>query len=735
MDRPEKSRALSQHLSPKSASKPRNFSNNPLSQSLKASENFDLLPYRSKSKTKSFKQNLKKDSNQEKPVKKELELESIEEGKGLKAYYRSRYTSLIKSIQDSNKQKMIQKELEELKLKKMKEKLKDELGLSQVKSKFKQISEDSSEKQEKIEKNEKNFVLKRNSAVETEEAKLSPEELKIKRENALKIVKRAQEHLQKIADKKVEEQKKEEEAVAREQKLRQALKEAILNRNPEEGEIQRKKSEKLLTHPKKIIITDMALYKKRNKLTENDKVFIIYGCYPDIRKALLAKGNWHENLDVTSPCFDLKWTVRRKDIDFDSLQSHQLCNHFNKSTMITTKDGLCHSLRNLIWFNSVDIDTFYPRCFDLSDSAEREDFFTEFKVVRAETILKQASSGDSISSKVLKTALKVTKKRLRDLDELIDDPKASTWELVSEKDWKILSGPVQGPLDGSLLGQVRDLLEKLREKYPQFDLNGKDNIWILKPAGLSRGRGIEIYNHIEEIRDKVQKEGQFVIQKYIENPLIVKGKKFDIRQWVLVTSWNPLTAWFYDHCYLRFGVEDYSNFDLKNKFVHLTNNSIQKNSEKFDNTEIEGNMWHSEDFRSYLRSVEGFDIWGEKIKPEIKKIVTYSLECVQDMVDGRQGSCELYGYDVMIDENYKPWLIEVNCSPAMDYSTQVTEFMVKDVMNDTIKIMVDHFYASQRDKAFVDTGDFTLLVKSEKTVDLPVGRFGLSLLCQGKAIK
>ena len=118
----------------------------------------------------------------------------------------------------------------------------------------------------------------------------------------------------------------------------------------------------------------------------------------------------------------MKWTVRRKDIDFEKLQEHQLCNHFDKSTMITTKVGLSHSLRNLIWFNSVDIDTFYPRCFDLSDNAEKEDFFTEFKAIRAESILKFFQSGTKVSKKVLRAALKVSKNRLRDLDDLIDDP-------------------------------------------------------------------------------------------------------------------------------------------------------------------------------------------------------------------------------------------------------------------------------------------------------------------------
>jgi tubulin monoglycylase TTLL3/8 len=105
------------------------------------------------------------------------------------------------------------------------------------------------------------------------------------------------------------------------------------------------------------------------------------------------------------------------------------------------------------------------------------------------------------------------------------------------------------------------------------------------------------------------------------------------------------------------------------------------------------------------------------------------------MVDGRKGSCELYGYDIMLDDQYNPWLIEINCSPAMDYSTSITEYMVKEVMDDTIKIMIDYYYAPWNKKSNVDTGDFVLLVKSDQTVDRPIQSFGLTLLCQGKAIK
>lgn len=96
---------------------------------------------------------------------------------------------------------------------------------------------------------------------------------------------------------------------------------------------------------------------------------------------------------------------------------------------------------------------------------------------------------------------------------------------------------------------------------------------------------------------------------------------------------------------------------------------------------------------------------------------------------------ELFGYDLMIDEDLNCWLIEVNSSPAMDYSTAVTERLVKMVLEDTIKVVVDYANASQKKKPKIDTGLYECIYRAKRIVDKPMNSFGLNLEVQGKGIQ
>ena len=238
------------------------------------------------------------------------------------------------------------------------------------------------------------------------------------------------------------------------------------------------------------------------------------------------------------------------------------------------------------------------------------------------------------------------------------------------------------------LPKISGILSNLEKNLPQYKLNGFQNIWIMKPSNLSRGRGVTCVDSLLPIEQSLSatNDSGLIVQKYIENPLIIKKRKFDIRQWVLVTSLNPLVIWMWKEPYLRFGAEDYIMDDLNNIYSHLTNNSIAKHSTKFKNEKtFEGDMWTCFDFADFI----GKEKWKE-IHEKIKNAIICSFFAVHQEIKQRENSHELYGYDFMIDDEYNVYLIEVNASPALDYSTKITEKAVKEMVKDLIELVIDY---------------------------------------------
>ena len=146
----------------------------------------------------------------------------------------------------------------------------------------------------------------------------------------------------------------------------------------------------------------------------------------------------------------------------------------------------------------------------------------------------------------------------------------------------------------------------------------------------------------------------------------------------------------WDEPYLRFSAEDFTFDDLNNQFAHLTNNSIAKYSENFKKeTKIEGDMWSLEEFKKYLKEKYKKNLWPE-IQKKIQNIVLLTLIAGKSEIQMRNNSFELFGYDVMFDDEMNIYLIEINASPAMDYSTKITERLVKEMIENLFQIVIDN---------------------------------------------
>lgn len=70
-------------------------------------------------------------------------------------------------------------------------------------------------------------------------------------------------------------------------------------------------------------------------------------------------------------------------------------------------------------------------------------------------------------------------------------------------------------------------------------------------------------------------DATYIIQKYIDYPLLIHKRKFDFRVFALVTSINKkLKGYFYEDGYIRTSSREYDLNALDDKFIHLTNDAI-----------------------------------------------------------------------------------------------------------------------------------------------------------------
>lgn len=108
--------------------------------------------------------------------------------------------------------------------------------------------------------------------------------------------------------------------------------------------------------------------------------------------------------------------------------------------------------------------------------------------------------------------------------------------------------------------------------------NGK-SFYIIKPNASSCGKGISVLGP----NDPLPKKQGCLISKYIANPHLIDGLKYDLRIYVLVTSYEPLKVYLFREGLVRFATEKYSTNpnSLKKRFVHLTNYSVNKKAEGY----------------------------------------------------------------------------------------------------------------------------------------------------------
>ena len=240
-----------------------------------------------------------------------------------------------------------------------------------------------------------------------------------------------------------------------------------------------------------------------------------------------------------------------------------------------------------------------------------------------------------------------------------------------------------------------------------------DQVWITKPIRSGEGRGIQLYassheflsteypsisideishGHVNHETVKTIKK-KMVVSKYIKNPLLINGKKFDMRLYVLVVGARSQNeqdrAYLYQDGIVRLASEDYneSTETLHNHFIHLTNNTINDKKNKIQHETIVEkygffcNM-NLDELQNYFKTqnMEWKPLWN-RLKRLVRESLNFTIFCKEHQ-DGnfqqtRHRCFELYGFDILVDCHLNPYLLEVNSMPDLSGVSQSSHLVLK----------------------------------------------------------
>ena len=231
----------------------------------------------------------------------------------------------------------------------------------------------------------------------------------------------------------------------------------------------------------------------------------------------------------------------------------------------------------------------------------------------------------------------------------------------------------------------------------------KDNLWILKPCDSSRGKGIKILWQFDELRESLSgshetdDEGRaqrYVIQRYIKNPLLLMGRKSEIRIYWLVASLDPLLVLMWREGTVRLNTLPFTLDDFDNTLIHVTNVFQQKSHPEHDPSAVL--KWSFADWERYL--IEDLktapeNYVEEHLKPHLKRMLSFVVEAAAPTLAAehpRKGLCfGFYGADIIFDDTLHPWLTEAQEGPGLNFDDPIKQKVIPPMLNEAAAVMLE----------------------------------------------
>ncbi|XP_017166424.1 tubulin polyglutamylase ttll6 isoform X2 [Poecilia reticulata] len=222
----------------------------------------------------------------------------------------------------------------------------------------------------------------------------------------------------------------------------------------------------------------------------------------------------------------------------------------------------------------------------------------------------------------------------------------------------------------------------------------KHKTYICKPDTGCQGKGIFITKSTKDI----QPGEHMICQVYISKPFIIDRFKFDLRVYVLVTSCDPFRIFMFKEGLARFCTRKYNEptqSNVEDVCMHLTNYSINKNSENFVRDEDYGSKRKLSSLNKHLQHL---NCNTEKMWNDIEDIIIKTLISAHPILKHNYNTCfpnhiscsacfEILGFDVLLDHRLKPWLLEVNHSPSFTTDSPLDREVKDALLLDTLVLI------------------------------------------------
>ncbi|XP_041953379.1 protein polyglycylase TTLL10 isoform X2 [Alosa sapidissima] len=261
-------------------------------------------------------------------------------------------------------------------------------------------------------------------------------------------------------------------------------------------------------------------------------------------------------------------------------------------------------------------------------------------------------------------------------------------------------------------------------------------VWICKPTDSNQGRGIFLLRSPEDIsafraRLQTSAENQSssklsfrlpqaqIVQKYVQKPLLLQGRKFDVRSYLLIASTTPYMV-FFRHGYVRLTCDLYDP-NSKNLSAHLTNQYMQKKNPLYSELKEE-TVWSIERFNEYVN--ENFTATGlakdwvhGAFTRRMQQIMLQCFMAVKAKLVRKLGFFDLIGCDFLIDEDFKVWLLEMNCNPALHTNCKVLKEVVPNIVTETLDLALEIFEKCRyrmKLQPLASQRDFVLLYRADE---------------------